>query len=418
MGIPWWLNEALASARWLVPWRRAMRSAYDLLVIGGGPAGAIAARTAAQAGHSVLLVEKRPAIGAPVRCAEAIGTGRLAEFVTPDCRWISHELERTEIVAPDGTSLLLDAEMTGSKAGYILDRKIFDRELVRQAADAGADVMIKTRAAEPIVEEGAVRGAVLERGGKRERVGADLTIAADGVESKFSRWCGVETKIPVRDIMSCCQYVMTEIAIDDTCMTFLLGNGKAPGGYLWIFPKGERMANVGIGISGNRSGPGHRAKEYLDRFVGERFPNGRCIESIVGGVSLTRPLDCTVADGLLIAGEAARIVNPLTGAGIYPALFSGNLAATVASEALSRGRRDKAALMPYDKGWRQSRLGQEIERSSFLREYFLTLSDDMMNTIIHLARSPGIGEIPTLALMKELVSRGIPFPNAPARRGP
>ncbi|HNC98535.1 MAG TPA: FAD-dependent oxidoreductase, partial [Myxococcota bacterium] len=69
-----------------------MRTDYDLLVIGGGPAGAIAARTAAQAGHSVLLVEKRPAIGAPVRCAEGIGKEALAEFVTPDERWIAVEL--------------------------------------------------------------------------------------------------------------------------------------------------------------------------------------------------------------------------------------------------------------------------------------------------------------------------------------
>ena len=71
--------------------------------------------------------------------------------------------------------------MTGSKAGYILDRKIFDRELVRQAAEAGADVMVKTRAAEPIMEEGAVRGAVLERGGMRERGSADMTISVGGV---------------------------------------------------------------------------------------------------------------------------------------------------------------------------------------------------------------------------------------------
>ena len=115
-----------------------MRTDYDLLVIGGGPAGAIAARTAAQAGHSVLLVEKRPAIGAPVRCAEGIGKEALAEFVTPDERWIAVELKRAEIVAPDGATMMLEAAMAGSKIGYIIDRKVFDRELVWQAADAGA----------------------------------------------------------------------------------------------------------------------------------------------------------------------------------------------------------------------------------------------------------------------------------------
>ena len=93
-----------------------MKAKYDLLVIGGGPAGAIAARTAARAGHSVLLVEKRPAIGAPVRCAEGIGKEALAEYVEPDERWISAELKRAEIVAPDGASMLLEADSQGARS--------------------------------------------------------------------------------------------------------------------------------------------------------------------------------------------------------------------------------------------------------------------------------------------------------------
>ncbi len=97
-----------------------MRSAYDLLVIGGGPAGAIAARTAAKAGHSVLLVEKRPAIGAPVRCAEGIGSEGLSQFVRPDDRWISARTRRTELVVPDGRSLLFESEMGGEMGGMSL----------------------------------------------------------------------------------------------------------------------------------------------------------------------------------------------------------------------------------------------------------------------------------------------------------
>ena len=73
----------------LVRWRSCMKSKYDVLVIGGGPAGALAARTAAEKGLSACLVEKRPAIGAPVRCAEGIGKEALAEFIEPDPRWIS-----------------------------------------------------------------------------------------------------------------------------------------------------------------------------------------------------------------------------------------------------------------------------------------------------------------------------------------
>ncbi|MEN6395266.1 MAG: FAD-dependent oxidoreductase, partial [Methanoregula sp.] len=116
-----------------------MKNNYDVLIIGGGPAGALAARTAAEKGLSTCLVEKRPAIGAPVRCAEGIGKEGLSEFVEPDPRWISADMSGAVIVAPDGFEMSLASSMAGSKVGYILDRKVFDRALVWQAAEAGAD---------------------------------------------------------------------------------------------------------------------------------------------------------------------------------------------------------------------------------------------------------------------------------------
>ena len=143
-----------------------MKSRYDVLVIGGGPAGALAGKTAAEKGLSALIVEKRPAIGAPVRCAEGIGKEALHEFIDPDPRWISAEMTGAAIVAPDGFVMKLGSEMAGSKVGYVLDRKIFDRELVWKATEAGADIAVKSRAAAPIMENGAVKGAKIEYAGK------------------------------------------------------------------------------------------------------------------------------------------------------------------------------------------------------------------------------------------------------------
>ena len=106
------------------------------------------------------------------------------------------------IVAPDGFEMSLESSMAGSKVGYILDRKVFDRELVWQAAEAGADVYVKTRASAPLIHEGRVKGAQLESCGNVTKVNADVVIAADGVESKFGKWCGIDTTVPVREIMS------------------------------------------------------------------------------------------------------------------------------------------------------------------------------------------------------------------------
>jgi digeranylgeranylglycerophospholipid reductase len=380
-----------------------MKKHYDLLVIGGGPAGAVAARTAAKKGLSVCLVEKRPAIGAPVRCAEGIGQEALAEFIEPDGRWISAEMTGAAIVAPDGTMMKLESGLAGNKVGYILDRKIFDRELVWQAAEAGSDVSVKTRAAAPIMAEGIVTGAKLEFCGIVSRVTADVVVAADGVESKFARWCGIDTTVPVREIMSSAQYVLTGIDIDPHVTVFYLGNAVAPEGYLWVFPKGERSANVGIGISGKKSGSGHRARDYLDKFVHRTFPDGKPIEFIVGGVSVCRPLDCTVADGLVIAGDAARVVDPLTGGGIYNAMFTGRLAADVAADCIGKGDTSKKALAPYDAGWRRSKVGKSIERNYHIKEYLIRLPDEKLNAIIRSASKLNLTEFSTLTLIKELI---------------
>jgi digeranylgeranylglycerophospholipid reductase len=382
-----------------------VKAGYDLLVVGGGPAGALAAKTAAEKGFSVLLVEKRPAIGAPVRCAEGIGKEALTEFIEPDERWISAELKGAEIIAPDGTTMRLESEMAGSKVGYIIDRKIFDRDLVWQAAEAGAEISVKTRATAPIMAGGAVKGAVLDVCGSIVNVDADIVIAADGVESKFSRWCGIDTTVPVREIMSSCQYLMTDIDIDPTVTAFYLGNEVAPEGYLWVFPKGERSANVGIGISGRKSGQGHRAKDYLDRFVSSHFPSGKTIECIVGGVSVCEPLPCTVADGLIITGDAARVVDPLTGGGIYNSMFTGKLAVEVAEKAISRGDFSKKMLMPYDEAWRSSKMGQTIARNYQIKEYLIRLSDEKLNAIIQTAARMNLKDFSTLSLIKELMKR-------------
>ena len=382
-----------------------MKSNYDVLIVGGGPAGALAAKTAAEAGNSVCLIEKRAAIGTPVRCAEGIGKELLKEYIRPDPRWISAEIERARIIVPNGTAISLDQDRAGNEVGYVLDRKVFDRELVWQAAEAGADVFVKTRATGPIMENGAVRGARVISTGTPAEIRAEVVLAADGTEAQFARRAGLDTTVPLREMMSCAQYLMTDIDTEAGSTDFYLGNEIAPEGYLWVFPKGDRTANVGIGITGRKSQDGSRAKDYLDRFVAKNFPNGKTIEAIVGGVPVCRPLPCTVADGLMVIGDAARVVDPITGGGIGNALYTGRLAAQVASTCIEAGNCSKEALMPYDAEWRVSRMGKGIERNYKVKEYFITLDDAKLNTLGDSIASISFSEFSVSALIKELIKR-------------
>jgi digeranylgeranylglycerophospholipid reductase len=382
-----------------------MKSVYDLLVIGGGPGGAMAAKRAAEQGLSVCLVEKRPAIGTPVRCAEGIGRELLHEFISPDPRWISAEIDRAKLVVPDGSTLILEPQMAGNEVGYILDRKIFDRELVWQAAEAGSDVQVKTRAVAPILENGAVKGATLQSCGETKHIHAEVVVAADGVESKFARWCGIDTTVPMRELATCAQYLLTDVEIDPHTTVFYLGNQIAPEGYVWIFPKGERSANVGIGISPRKCSPGNRPRDYLDRFISAHFPTGKAIEYIVGGVPVCKPLKSTVADGLVIVGDAARISDPMTGGGIYNAMFTGKLAAEVAARCIATGDCSAVALQPYDQEWRTSRMGKAIERNYKIKEFFITLSDEKLNALVQSISRINLREFSTLTLIRELITR-------------
>lgn len=366
-----------------------MRDAYDVIVIGAGPAGSMAAHAAASRGASVLLVEKRPAIGAPVRCAEGIVTADLTEFMDPDPKWVSTVIRKARFIAPDKSTFTISGKTGDEILGYTLDRKIFDRDLAMKAADAGADVQVHARAV-PLMEGGRISGATIYQHGKTYDVRAKVVIAADGVESKFAKSAGINTTVALADLDSCVQYLVTDIDIEPETNVFYWSNADCPHGYIWIFAKGPRSANIGIGIPGTKSGNGHRAKDYLDRFMEKHFPNGKITELIVGGVSTCKPLESTVADNLIICGDAARFSDPFTGGGIYQALYSGRLAGEIAADAAASGDCSRKALAVYEKTWRESRMGKFLARSSLIRDVFFRMDDTMLNEII--------GSVPDLHL--------------------
>jgi digeranylgeranylglycerophospholipid reductase len=344
-----------------------LRRRYDVVVVGAGPGGSVAAREAARLGLSVLLLEKRQEIGSPVRCAEGMAHEMLVPFIEPDPHWISAVVSKAQIaVVGDGATVTRHAE--GGK-GYILERRVFDRVLAEEAAKAGAQVMVKTAATGLLLENGAVRGVVARGPSGSMEIECAVVIGADGVESQVGPWAGLDTTLPLRDTMACAQYLLAGIEIDPACCYYYIGQKLAPGGYAWVFPKGEGKANVGLGVQADMATDS--ALNYLNRFTESQphLARGSPVTLVVGGVPVGRPLPRLVANGLMLVGDAARQVDPLTGGGIANAMMAGRLAAEVAAQAIATDEPSAEVLALYEERWMASR-GRKMARNYRLKERF------------------------------------------------
>jgi digeranylgeranylglycerophospholipid reductase len=180
----------------------------DVLVIGAGPAGSTASRHAALGGARTLMIEKRSEIGTPVRCGEGVAKRWLDEVgLRPSREFIAHEVDGAKVVAPDGTTLVVDEARAGNECGYVLERDLFDRHLAKLAAKAGADIRIRTSAVGLLHDDGRIVGARCEGMAGMFDVRARVVIGADGVESQVGRWAGLERPLRTRDIDACLQYI-------------------------------------------------------------------------------------------------------------------------------------------------------------------------------------------------------------------
>ncbi|MFQ6032777.1 MAG: geranylgeranyl reductase family protein, partial [Candidatus Zixiibacteriota bacterium] len=328
-----------------------MSNKYDCIVVGAGPAGSMAGKVLAENGVDVLVLERHPEIGVPLCCAEAISFSGLTSFVPIDFEWVSTKIEKVLLVSPSNIKIKLHHP----NAGLVLNRKLFDKKLAEKAASSGAKLKVNARAIGLLKnKEGKFCGVKVletcsersESDGKEKEYQARVIIGADGVESYVARWAGMDFSLGLDQIESCAQYLLGEADVEPGCVEFHLGQTLAPGGYAWVFPKGNSRANVGLAIT-PRLWPGKKAKEYLDEFVPRRFSNFKIIESMVGAVPCFDRNRNLVKENVLLVGDAGRVVDSLSGAGISNALLTGKIAGSVVSQYIKEGKSSVSFLKKY-----------------------------------------------------------------------
>lgn len=375
---------------------------YDAIVVGAGPAGSTTAKFAAKGGASVLMLEKRQDIGSPVRCGEGLSRAHLDECgITVNKRWLANEVEGAHIYGPSMGCLTVSEKHAGNEVGMVLERDIFDKTLAYEAAKAGADVRVKATVRDVVKEGDKVVAVKVDHFNDMYEIKSDVVVAADGFESQVARWAGIETRLKAGDIMSCLQYRMTGIDVDAKYCDFYLGEKVAPGGYLWVFPKDEQTANVGIGIMAKKVKNKADAKLFLDRWIKDHpeISKGKHLDWVAGGVSTSPPLDRTIGPGIMLVGDAARQIDPITGGGIANGCRAGKIAGEVIAEATRTGDWGLSQLMKYEKAWR-AKMENTLWRNWLAKEKLARLNDDTLDKLMDVLSEAKVTRLSVHAILE------------------
>lgn len=287
----------------------------DVLVVGLGPAGAAAATAAARTGARVIALDRKREAGVPVQCAEFVP--QLVAQEAGDVRTAIRQCVREMLTFVEAEAV----DRRPNFRGHMIDRTAFDAKLVNDAIVAGAECRFRTS-----VQTIAARGVVTTHAG--ERLSAQVIIGADGPRSLVGRALGQVNA----DLAETRQ--MTVVLSSPHAATDIFLSADIFGGYGWLFPKAT-AANLGVGVASHRKA---ELKRLLDRLHDRLVTEGRVGRDVLGYTGGAIPVGGLVGpvgrlgDAIaLLAGDAAGLTNPITGAGINAAVLSGALAGEAAA---------------------------------------------------------------------------------------
>jgi digeranylgeranylglycerophospholipid reductase len=341
---------------------------YDVIVVGAGPAGLMASRKAAEAGASTLLLERENSLGRKP-CGEAVSVSTLEDAGVKGRKFIRNRVEIFRVHAPDEGKYVDILSRKLGTAGFVIEKGLFLKELAHLAARKGVEIRMGSSVVD-LKKVGEGWEVLVKRGVERKKLRGKIVIGCDGVNSVVAgRALGVKKP----EVIPCFQYKMVNCGVEDPhTLEVYLGREVAPGGYVWLFPKDEWEANVGIGV---RGAP---AKPYLDRFLSshpELFGKAGVVEVGAAPVPVGGEIEKVVGEGVMVCGDAGGQVIPLTGGGIHSSVVAGKVAGEVAGKAVG----GEVGLEEYPR--RYAEWSERISRSLKVLRLIEGLSDKELNQL-------------------------------------
>ena len=231
---------------------------------------------------------------------------------------------------------------------------------------------------------------------------AKVLVGADGVDSIVGRWFGLSKQLNLADIDSCAQYLLYDDNIVDGECSFIFDNTFAPGGYIWIFPKGNKTANVGLGVNPKRAEKS--AKEYLDEYIEVNFPKANSLRFTCGGIPVRQTNQTLVKNRVMLVGDSAYQANAISGGGIDTAISAGFLCgSSIASAFSTKGINDKK-LLTYEQKWHsQNKHKEKIEQ--IIQTKISHSTNDKLDKYFDIIRDVSLEELNVLNIFKFLIMK-------------
>ncbi len=329
---------------------------FDVLVVGAGTGGCMAAKTIAEAGFRTCIIDRKAEqrIGDKV-CGDAIGKHHFDNIgiAHPTGEELDQTMEGIKVYSPD-MKTVVNVKGEGVH-GYLINRLLFGQRLLKEAKDAGASLIDSTIVTEPVIKDGYAVGVSTKapRTEENSEIFAQVVVDASGhsavLRKKLPPEMGIETEVADEDVEICYREIreVKEQISDQSFCKIYLDLQRFPGGYCWIFPKSLTTVNVGLGVAMKEGF--HNPKDLYNELILSMpfFKGSRALTGGGGLVPTRRPISPMVGNGIIIIGDAACQVNPIHGGGIGPSMMGGVKAGKVIIKALEKGNLSRESLWPY-----------------------------------------------------------------------